>query len=225
MPTQLDRAELMQRFKDQGTDLVIQVASLLQGGILSAAAFSLIEILHLEDDVMVRLILWLMSVAVAFFIFYRVCQRAPFLMRAGGDVLYMVPVMGLLETLLFAILASDALGPAGWRYWYVAATLFAIAGFLATWLNLRAIERAQYTDDIQFVFTAYSATLRRVCFESLVLTGFTGALAVWILSMPAHWPYSIAFVSVHAMLVGVTGVLGARGEGRDTQTLRQRLNA
>jgi len=224
MPTQLDRAEFMQRFKDQGTDLVIQVASLLQGGILSAAAFSLIEILHLEDDVGVRLILWLMSVAVAFFIFYRVCQRAPFLMRAGGDVLYMVPVMGLLETILFAVLASNALGPAGWRYWYVAATLFAIAGFFATWLNLRAIERAQYTDDIQFVFTAYSATLRRVCFESLVLSGFTGALAVWILSMPAHWPYSLAFVSAHAMLVGVTGVLGARGEGRDTQILRQRLD-
>lgn len=224
MPTQLDRAELTQRFKGQGTDLVIQVASLLQGGILSAAAFSLIEILHMQDDMVVRLILWLMSVAVAFFIFYRLCQRAPFLLRAGGDVIFMVPVMGLLETTLFAILASNALGPGGWRYWYVAATLFAVAGFFATWLNLRAIERTQYADDVQFVFTGYRATLRRVCFESLVLSGVTGALAVWILSEPSNWSFALVFVSVHAILVGVTGVLGAHGEGRDADTMRQRLD-
>jgi hypothetical protein len=144
MPPQLDLAELARRFRNQGNDLVVQVASLMQGGILSAAAFSLIEILRTPDAVLVRLMLWLMSVGVAFFIFFRLVQRAPLLVRAGGDVLFMVPVMGLLETMLFAILATGTLGPGGWRYWYVVATLFAAAGFLATWLNLRTLERTQY---------------------------------------------------------------------------------
>jgi hypothetical protein len=224
MPPQLDRAELAKRFRNQGNDLVVQVASLMQGGILSAAAFSLIEILRTPGDVVVRLMLWLMSVGVAFFIFFRLVQRAPLLVRAGGDVLFMVPVMGLLETMLFAILATNTLGPGGWRYWYVAATLFAAAGFLATWLNLRALERTQYADDAEFVFHAYRATLRRVCVESIVLTGFTGALAVWILAMPSNWPYFVAFVSIHAVIVSITGVFGARGEGHDTDSLRQKLN-
>ena len=39
-----------------------------------------------HDGVLIRLILWLMSVAPGVFIFFRLCQRPPFLMRAGGDV-------------------------------------------------------------------------------------------------------------------------------------------
>jgi len=50
MPPRLDRAELAKRFRNQGNDLVVQVASLMQGGILSAAAFSLIEILRTPGD-------------------------------------------------------------------------------------------------------------------------------------------------------------------------------
>jgi hypothetical protein len=42
--------------------------------------------------------------------------------------------------------------------------------------------------------------------------------------MPSNWPYFIAFVSVHMVVVGISGVFGARGEGRDTDALREKLN-
>ncbi len=199
MSKQLDRAELTQRFKGQGADLVIQVASLLQGGILSAAAFSLIEIFRTQDDTLVRLILWLMSVILSLVIFFRVCQRAPFLTRAGADVLFMVPIMGLFEIILFAVLASTTLGPGSWRYWYIAATLFAVASFFATWLNLRALNPGQYADDAKIAFSAYKAMLRRSCFHRRY----------------RHHRRSCRLDSVHAFGLAPCRHLGLRSRGAD----------
>jgi hypothetical protein len=223
MSQQLDRAELTQRFKAQGAELVIQVASLLQGGILSAAAFSLIEILRAHDDAIVRAILWLMSVVLSLVIFSRICRRAPFVTRAGIDVLFMVPIMGLFQIVLFAVLASNALGEGGWRYWYLVATLFAAASFFATWLNLRALKREQYGNDAEMAFCGYREILRRSCVETAVVTVLTAALAVWFFSMPTNWPYAGIVVSTHVALSIVASFIGTSQEARDAEALGQRL--
>jgi hypothetical protein len=223
MSRQLDRAELLKRFKSQGSELLIQVASLLQGGILSAAAFSLIEILRSPSDTVLRLILWLMSVVLSLVIFSRICSRAPFVTHAGIDVLFMVPIMGLFEIILFAVLASSALGQGGWRYWYVVATLFAAASFLATWLNLHALKRGQYGDDAEAAFLGYKALLRRSCVETMVVAVVTGALTVWLLSVPSDWPYAIVVVSVHVALAIVASFVGTRREARDSDALSRKL--
>ena len=225
MSRQLDRAELLKRFKSQGAELLIQVASLLQGGILSAAAFSLIEILRAPSETVLRLILWLMSVVLSLVIFSRICSRAPFVTHAGIDVLFMVPIMGLFEIILFAVLASSALGQGGWRYWYVAATLFAAASFLATWINLRALKREQYGDDAEAAFFGYKDILRRSCVETMVVAICTGALTVWFLSMPSDWPYAIIVVSVHVGLSIVASFVGAQQEARDADALSRKLAA
>lgn len=225
MSRQLDRAELTKRFRSQGADLVIQVASLLQGGILSAAAFSLIEILRAPHDIALRLILWLMSVVLSLIIFSRICSRAPFVTRAGIDVLFMVPVMGLFQIVLFAILASSTLGPGGWRYWYVAATMFAAASFFATWLNLRALKREQYSDDAETAYNGYRDILRRSCIETVVVTIVTAALTLLLLIMPPDWPYAITVVSAHVTLAILASFVGAHQEERHASALAKQLEA
>ena len=64
MSPRLDRAELSQREKNQAADLMLQIAVLLQGGVLSAAAFSVIGIFQTQDDTWIRLMLWLTSVII-----------------------------------------------------------------------------------------------------------------------------------------------------------------
>jgi hypothetical protein len=224
MASRLDRADLMQRFKAQGDNLVIQVGGFIQGGVLSAAAFSLIEIFRTQDDTLVRLFLWLSSVLISLVVFFRTCLRAPFLTRAGLDVLFMLPVMGIFEILLFAVLTSTALGPDSWRYWFVAAALFGLSGYAATWLNLRAVKSESYDESIAVVPERLAGILRRACRETIAGIALQTVLSIWILSMAADWPYALAFVTVQLALTLVAGTLVTRQEALEVAALRDQLD-
>src|SRR5678815_3920475 len=67
---QLDRDSVIDRVRDRSADLVTEMASILQGGVLSAAGFGLIQILQHPVDVAIRLMLWGVSLVVSFIIFF-----------------------------------------------------------------------------------------------------------------------------------------------------------
>src|SRR4249919_620616 len=108
MSHQLDLAEVTRRLRDQASDLTIQIASLLQGGVLSAAAFSLIAVFQVHDHMVVRIILWLNFVIISLISFLQLCQRSIVIVNAGLEVTLMLPVMALFQIIPFAILSSDA---------------------------------------------------------------------------------------------------------------------
>src|SRR5215469_1935929 len=183
MPMQLDREELAQRLRSQGDNLLIQVAAMVQGGVLSAAAFSLIEIFRLHNAPSERIVLWLISVFVGLLVFFRLCLRSPFLTRAGIDVIFMVPVMGVLEIVLFAILSTTALGPESWRYWFVAGVLLCGAGYLASWFNLRAVHPRDYGDQLDGVAPTLAAILRDTLREMLGAMVLTAAIGLTLFAV------------------------------------------
>lgn len=223
MSLQLDRTELGDRFRNQAAELILQIAILLQGGILSAAAFSLIGIFQTQDDTAIRLILWMTSVIIGFLMFYRLCHRALFLMNAGLEVLFILPMMCLFQIIPFAVLSSTALGSDGWRYWYVADTAVFAFSVLANWLALRALKPNQYAEDMGALFQRLRATIRQQCVEGVAATLLTLLLTVWILAMPTDWPYATAFVSVHLALTIISGLLIVREDSRETAALREKF--
>jgi hypothetical protein len=224
MPMQLDRVELAQRLRSQGDNLVVQVAALVQGGVLSAAAFSLIEIFRIHDAPIERVVLWLISVIVGLLVFFRLCLRSPFLTRAGIDVIFMVPVMGVFEIVLFAVLSTTALGPDSWRYWYVAAVLLCIAAYFASWFNLRAVHAQDYTDELGNVAPMLVGILRDTLREMLGAIVLTTALGLALFAMGENWHYGFIPVGLQLLFTLVVGPFTVLHEARRIETLRRTLD-
>lgn len=223
MSSRLDRTELVQRFRDQASDLILQMAILLQGGILSGAAFSLIGIFQTQDDMVIRLILWLTSVIIGLLMFFRLCHRALFLMSAGVEILFVLPIMCMLQIIPFAVLSSTALGPAGWRYWYVADTAVFALGVVANWLALRGLKADQYAKNMAGLFARVRVIVRQQCVEGIAATLLTFLLTIWILAVPPDWPYATIFVSVHLALTVISSLIIVREDSREMAALRERF--
>jgi cation transport ATPase len=221
---QLDRIELAQRLRSQGDNLVVQVAALVQGGVLSAAAFSLIEIFRIHDAPIERFVLWLISVIVGLLVFFRLCLRSPFLTRAGIDVIFMVPVMGVFEIVLFAILSTTALGADSWRYWFVAAVLLCAAAYLASWFNLRAVHARDYTDELVNVAPTLVVILRDTLKEMVGAMILTSVLGLTLLAMGTNWPYASVTVGLQLLFTLAVGPLTVLREARQIETLRRALD-
>jgi hypothetical protein len=204
---QLDREELAQRYRRQAADLTIQIASLLQGGILSAAAFSLIGIFQTPDDVAIRTMLWLISVVLGFVMFFRLCHRALLLMHPGADVLLMLPVLCLIEITLFAILAAGTLGPDGWRFWYFGGAALFATGAAANALNYRSLRAEHYAEDAQDIHATLRANIRRECIEGIAAAALTAALGVWLFMMGGDWSGAWVVVALHLLLTLVSGAM------------------
>jgi hypothetical protein len=223
MSHQLGLAELSQRFRDQAADLTIQIASLLQGGVLSAAAFSLIAVFQAHDQLSIRVVLWLNFVLISLISFFQLCQRSLVIVHAGLEVTLMLPVLALLQIIPFAILSSSGMGADGWRYWYVADSLVFVAGLTANWMSLRSLRLEQYKADAGPVFATVKASFRQAFREGVAATLLTLGLTVWILAMPPNWPGALLFVSAHLVLTLASGALLIRREGRHIASLRAQL--
>ena len=220
MTLQLDRAELAQRFRRQASDLTIQIASLLQGGILSAAAFALIAIFQSHDDVAIRAMLWLVSIVLALVMFFRLCHRSLLLMHPGGAVMLLLPILGLIEMTLFAILTAGAPGEAAWRYWYFGGTALFLAGAAANAFNLRALNAEHYAEDTQEVYRALRRNIRRECTEGIAAAGLTAALGVWLFLMPADWSGATTVVALHLALTLASGAILISQDAREAAAMR-----
>ena len=220
MKLQLDRDELAQRFRRQAADLTIQIASLLQGGILSAAAFSLIGIFQIQDDVAIRTMLWLMSVVLGFVMFFRLCHRALLLMHPGADVLLMLPVLCLIEITLFAILAAGMPGNDVWRYWYFGGAILFTAAAGANALNYRSLRAEHYAEDAQDVYTTLRRNVRRECFEGVAAAALTATLGIWLFLMPVNWPGAPVVVGLHLLLTLVSSAILIMQDTREAAKFR-----
>src|SRR5262245_3339922 len=107
---QLDREALLERARDRSAELITEMSSILQGGVLSAAGFGLIEIMRHPSEWPVRVMLWLSGMIACFIIYYRVAIRAPFFMTTGTAVFIALPLLGVCEVVLFAALTLDGPG-------------------------------------------------------------------------------------------------------------------
>lgn len=220
MTQQLDRAELSQRFRRQAADLTIQIASLLQGGILSSAAFALIAIFQSQDDVAIRAMLWLISVVLGLVMFFRLCHRALLLMHPGAEVVLLLPILGLIEITLFAILSASPPGDAAWKYWYFAATSLFLAGFAANALNLRSLKAEHYADDAAEVYTKLRQNIRRESAEGLAAAALTAGLGAWLFLMPPGSSGATIVVAAHLVLTLASGTLLLLQDAREAANLR-----
>src|SRR5262249_32500667 len=143
----LDREALLERLRERSAGQVAEISTILQGGLLSAAGFAMIEILRHPTDWPVRVILWLVSMIACFIIYFRLATRAPCFMSSGTAVFIALPLLGVCEILLFAALTLD--GQGAWRYWFAAGMLLAATGVVANVLELRRLTPDQYAADTQ----------------------------------------------------------------------------
>ena len=183
----------------------------------------MIGIFQAQDNTAIRLILWLNSVIIGLLMFFRLCHRALFLMSAGVEVLFVLPIMCMLQIIPFAVLSSTALGPAGWRYWYVADTAVFALSVVANWLALRGLKAEQYAKGMIGLFERVRIIVRQQCVEGIAATLLTLLLAVWILAVPPDWPYATIFVSVHLTLTVVSSLIIVREDSREVAALREKF--
>jgi hypothetical protein len=195
---QLDREALLERARDRSADLLTEMSSILQGGVLSAAGFGLIEIMRHPSEWPVRVMLWLIGMIACFIIYYRVASRAPFFVTTGTAVFVAMPLLGICEVALFAVLTLDGTG--AWRYWFFAATATALSGAATNLLEMRRLRREDYVGDAEQAFEFISAKLRFELIESLGLTALTGGLGVAVWLLPAAWPYFPQFMGAYLVV-------------------------
>jgi hypothetical protein len=190
---QLDRDALTQRVREQSADLMTQTACILQGGVLSAAGFGLIEILRHPTDGLIRVMLWVVSLIVSFIIFFRLAIRAPFYMRSSADVFLVIPILGVCEIVLFACLTLSE--PGDWRIWYLGGVLLSLVGLPANAMLSRSVQARRYAVEIEPVFIFLRSKTRAELAEAVALLLFTAAVgaAVWLL--PPDWPYAPALIA------------------------------
>jgi len=184
---QLDRDALLERARDRSSELITEMSSILQGGVLSAAGFGLIEIIRHPSEWPVRVMLWLIGMIACFIIYYRVATRGPFVMSTGTAVFVAMPLLGVCEVAMFAALTLD--GPGAWRYWFLAATATALSGAITNLLELRRLRRTDYVGGAEAAFDYLSGKLRLELLEALGLTVFTGAMGVTTWLLPTAWPH------------------------------------
>jgi hypothetical protein len=184
---QLDRVALLERVKDRSSELVNQTNAILQGGVLSAAGFGLIEIVRHPTDWPLRVMLWLVSMVACSIVYFRLASRAPFYMTSGSAVFVAMPLVGISEILLFAILSLD--GPGAWRYWFFAAATTPVTGALTNLLELRRLRPHHYAADVEVVFSHLRARLRAEAAESIGLLVFTTTMGGVMWTLPRAWPY------------------------------------
>ena len=69
MHQKLDAETLLGRVREVNYNAVVQTASLVMSGILALAAIELVEIVKGQDDVAIRLALWLATAAMSVCVF------------------------------------------------------------------------------------------------------------------------------------------------------------
>jgi len=196
---------------------MIQTACILQGGVLSAAGFSLIEILRQPTDWAIRLMLWLVTMVVSFIIFFRLAIRAPFFVRNSADVFLVIPILGVSEIVLFACLTLSQ--PAAWRYWFLGGVLLAIVSLPANALLSRSVQAGHYATDIEPVFVFLRTKTRAELREAVALLLYTGALAVLFWALPAGWPYAPWVIGGYLLTSVLTAVISLPREMKEIETL------
>jgi hypothetical protein len=220
---QLDREALLERTRDRSSELITEMSSILQGGVLSAAGFGLIEIIRHPDEWQVRVMLWLIGMIACFIIYYRVATRAPLIMATGTAVFIAMPLLGVCEVALFAMLTLD--GPGAWRYWFLAATATALSGGITNLLELRRLRRKDYVGGAEAAFEFLNAKLRVELVESIGLTVLTGGMGVTVWLLPTAWPHFTALMGGYLIVSLLLAAVLIPREARQNEAMVAVLEA
>jgi hypothetical protein len=207
---QLDREALLERARERSSDLITEMSSILQGGVLSAAGFGLIEIMRHPSEWPVRVMLWLVGMIACFIIYYRVATRAPLIMTTGTAVFIAMPLLGICEVALFAVLTLD--GPGAWRYWFAAATATALSGAITNLLELRRLRPEHYVGGAETAFEYLNAKLRLELVEAAGLTLFTGGMGVSVWLLPQGWPHFTPLIGGYLVVSVLSRGCSCRGK-------------
>jgi hypothetical protein len=220
---QLDREAVLGRVQDRSAGLVTEISTILLGGVLSAAGFGLIEIFRHPTDWPIRLILWLVGMIACFIVYFRLATRAPFYVTSGSAVFVAMPVVGVCEVLLFAVLTLD--GPGAWRYWFIAAAALSMSGVLTNVLELRRLRPHHYAADVEAVFAHLRSRLRSEAWEAVGLTGLAAAMGAGVWALPRDWPYFAHLMGGYLALSALLAAVIVPREARDTESLVEALRA
>jgi hypothetical protein len=220
---QLDREALLDRISGRSSGLVTEISTILLGGVLSAAGFGMIEIFRHPTDWPIRLILWLIGMIACFIVYFRLATRAPFYMTSGSAVFIAMPLVGVCEVLLFAILTLD--GPGAWRYWFIASFALSLSGVLTNVLELRRLQPHHYAADVEAVFAHLRSRLRTEALEAVGLAVLAAVLGAGVWALPSDWPYFTYVMGGYLALSVLVSTLIVPREARDTEALVEALHA
>lgn len=132
MHQKLDAETLLGRVREVNYNAVVQTASLVMSGIVAIAAIELVEIMRGQDDVAIRLALWLATAANSVYIFrfqmvrLMMAATAQYPVDAAGVFL----LTGFLLVLMFALLAPIPGVAQSWKFWligYAVLLIFVVA--------------------------------------------------------------------------------------------------
>jgi|GEM_PF-5648902 len=220
---QLDRDAFLERISERSAGLVAEISTILLGGVLSAAGFGMIEIFRHPTDWPMRLILWLISIIACFIVYFRLATRAPFYMASGSAVFVAMPLVGVCEVMLFAVLTLD--GPGAWRYWFVSGVALAASGVFTNILELRRLRPGHYATDVEAVLAHLRSRLKAEAAEAAGLVIFTGAIGAGVWALPRAWPYFPQLMGGYLALSLLIALVIVPREARQTESLVEALHA
>jgi hypothetical protein len=220
---QLDREALLERARDRSAELITEMSSILQGGVLSAAGFGLIEIMRHPSEWPVRVTLWLTGMVACFIIYYRVATRAPLILSTGTAVFIAMPLLGVCEVALFAVLTLE--GPGAWRYWFLAAIATALSGGITNLLELRRLRPEDYVGGAETAFEYLRGKLRLELLEAVGLTLFTGGMGLTVWLLPQAWPYFTQLIGAYLVGSLLLAVVLVPREARQNEAMIAALDA
>jgi hypothetical protein len=220
---QLDGDALLERIGQRSSGLVTEISTILLGGVLSAAGFGMIEIFRHPTDWPVRVMLWLVSMLACFIVYFRLATRAPFYMTSGSAVFVAMPLVGVAEILLFAVLTLD--GSGAWRYWFLAGVVLAASGVLTNVLELRRLQPHHYAADTAAVISQVRRKLRAEAAEAGGLVLLTAAIGAAVWALPEHWPHFPALMGAYLTLSVLIALVIIPREAREAEGLIELLEA
>ena len=137
MAQKLPADVLQNRLREYVANHYLMLISVIKGVVLYAAGYTLLAIVKNPANVVPRLALWLASLAGA--LFYVTWARGMVLTNEKynlGDAIWPL-AMGIVEILLFAILAPDNASPLFWWNWYLIFAAHSFCAFLLIGNRLR----------------------------------------------------------------------------------------
>jgi len=122
----LDPETLLSRVREFNYNAGVQAAALIMSGLLVLAAIELVEIIKAQDDLAIRLSLWLYTTALAL-VMFRAQLQTMILTSASHpiDGAALMLLGGFVAVVLFVLLPPIAGVAQSWRFWFL--------GYAALW--------------------------------------------------------------------------------------------
>jgi hypothetical protein len=177
MHQKLDAETLLTRAREVHYNAVVQTASLVMSGIVAIAAIELIEIVKGQDDVAIRLALWLATAAMSAW-YFRFQMVRPMWSTAQSplDDTGIFLVTGFLLVLMFALLAPIPGVAQSWKFWLIGYAVLTIFGSAATAGVYRLLTSGRLASLVSEELSEFLSVMRaRLALDSRVTAANAGS--------------------------------------------------